>query len=108
MDTYLDPSSLKWERNRKLFYYGISDDIFHKLPQARMFTIVDFSKGYYHIKHDKAVSFLTTFNTLLGRFRVTIIVFVLTEIGDTFQCKLDTIFNNLDFCMGIAVVMIIQ
>ena len=28
-----------------------------------MFTIVDLSKGNYHIKFDEAISFLTIFNT---------------------------------------------
>ena len=28
----------------------ISDDIFHKLSLAKMFTIIDISKGYYHIE----------------------------------------------------------
>ena len=33
--------------------------------------------------------------------------FSLAVAGDTFQCKLDTIFNNIDYCIDMADDMII-
>ena len=77
---------------------------FHKLNVY----LVDFSKGYYHIKLDEASSLFATFNTLLiGRFRFTRISFGLTVIGDAFQWKVGSFFSNLDFCISIADDMII-
>ena len=72
-----------------------------------MFTILDFSINYYFMKLDESSSFLTTFNIPFGRFRFTRMPFDLTVAGDAFQCGLDTILNNLDFCTGIAADMII-
>ena len=54
------------------------------------------------MEHNEASSFFTTFNTPFGRFRFTRMPFGLTVAGYTFQCKLDAIFNSLDFYTGIA------
>ena len=67
-----------------------------------MFTIVDFHNGYYYIKLNEANPFLTTFNTSFGRFRFTRMPFGMIIAGDAFHCKLDTTFNNPDFCTGIT------
>ena len=98
----LDPCDFNQATVREPFYFRTSDDIFHKLSQAKMFTIVYFSMGYHHIELDEASSFPTTLNTPFGRFRFTSTPLGLTVVGEAFQCKLDTISNNLDFCTGIA------
>ena len=54
---------------REQFYHRTPNFIFHKSSQAKMFTLVDFSKGYYQTEPDEAITFLTTFNTPFGRFR---------------------------------------
>ena len=67
-----------------------------------MFTFMDFSKGYYHIELDEVALFLTIFHTSFGKFRLTIIPFGLTIVGDEIQHKLDAVFSNLDFGKGSA------
>ena len=62
---YLDCFKLNQTIGREPFYYKTPDDILHKLLQAKMFTIVDYSEEYYHIKLDEASSFLTTLVPLL-------------------------------------------
>ena len=91
---------------RESFYYRTADEVFHKLSQVKMYPIVDLSMGYYHKELDEARSFLTTFNTPFSRFRFIRIPFGLS-VADVFQCKLDAVFSNLDFCRGIADDMII-
>ena len=59
-------------------------------------------KGYWHQDFDEASSFLTTFNTELGRFRNTVIPFGATVAGDVFQCKLDQHFGHLKNVIVIA------
>ena len=46
-------------------------------------------------KFDQASSFLTTFNTEIGRFRYTVMPFGITVAGDVFQCKLDQCFGRI-------------
>ena len=64
--------------------------------------VCDFKKGYWHQKLDEASSFLTTFNTELGRFRYTIIPFGITVAGDVFQQKLDQCFGHIKDVIMIA------
>ena len=51
---------------------------------------------------DEASSFLTTFNTELGRFSYTVIPFGVTVVRDVFQCKLDQCFGHLKKVILIA------
>ena len=41
-------------------------------------------------------SFLTTFNTEIGRFRYTVMPFGIIVAGDVFQQKLDQCFGKID------------
>ena len=65
-------------------------------------TVCDCKKGYLHQKLDEASSYLTTFNTEIGRFRYTIMPFVATVVGDAFQCKLDQCFGSIKQVIFIA------
>ena len=59
-------------------------------------------KGYWHQKLDQASSFLTTFNTEIGRFRYTVMPFGITVAGDAFQRQLDQCFGKIDQVIVIA------
>ena len=102
MHIYLDPSNLNQAEGREPFYNKTPSKILYKISQVKMFTIVDCSRGYYYIEFDEASSFLTTLNIQFGRFRFIRVLFGLAVVRDAFQCKLDTIFDYLDFCTGIA------
>ena len=99
----MDPSNLYQAIASEPFYHRMTDNIFYKLLQAKMFTIADFIKGNYHIVFDEAISFLTPF----GQLGFTRMSFGLTVTGDEFQHKLDAVFSNLDFCTCTANDMII-
>ena len=58
-------------------------------------SVCDCKKSYWHQELDEASSFLTTFNTELGKFRYTVIPFGATVARDVFQCKLDQCFGHL-------------
>ena len=64
------------------------EDITHVLADACIMTVCDCKKGHWHLKFDKASSFLTIFNTEIGRFRYTVMPFGTTVVGDVFQYKL--------------------
>ena len=59
-------------------------------------TVCDCKKGYWHQKLDEASSFLTTFNTEIGRFIYTVMPFGITVARDVFQRKLDQYFGKID------------
>ena len=76
--------------------------MFYKFSQAKMFTIIDFSKVYYHNQHDEGISLHISFNTQFGTFAFPRMLFWFTVPRDAFQHKLDAVFSNLDFWRGIC------
>ena len=69
---YLDPTNLNKAIIRELYHFRMPDDIAHLLADACIMTVCDCKKGYWDQKLDEASSFLTTFNTEIGRFRYTV------------------------------------
>ena len=67
-----------------------------------MYYDCDCKKGYWHHQLDEASSFLTAFNTELGRFRYTVMPFGVTVAGDVLQCKLDQCFGKIKQVIVIA------
>ena len=64
----LDPTNLNKVITREHHYFRTPEDITHLRAHACIMTVCDLKKGYWHQKLDKASSFLTTFNTEIGRF----------------------------------------
>ena len=65
------------------------------LVDACILTVCDCKKGYWHQMLDEASSYLTTFNTEIGRYRFAVMPFSITVAGDMFQQKLDECFGHM-------------
>ena len=65
-------------------------------------TVCDCKKRYWHQKLDEASSYLTTFNTEIGRYRYTVMPFSITVARDVFQRKLDQHFGQINHVIVIA------
>ena len=65
-------------------------------------TVCDCKKGYWHQKLDEASSYLTMFNTEMGRYRFTVMPFGIRVAGDVFQCKLDECLGHIKNLIVIA------
>ena len=98
----LDPTNLNKVIICEPYSFQTPEDIAQKLAGATVITVLDCSKGYWHQPLDDESSYLTTFNTKIGHFRFTRMPFGATIAGNVFQCKLDSIFLNLDNVMIIA------
>ena len=98
----LEATNLNKAIIRKPFHIRMPEDIGHLLADACIMTVCDCKKGYRHQKLDEASSFLTTFNTEIGRFRYTLIPFGATVPEDVFQCKLDQWFGMIKQVIVIA------
>ena len=85
----LDPTNLNKAITREPYHFRTPEDIAHLLVDACIMTVCNCKKDYWHQKLDEASSFLTTFNTEIGRFRYTVMQFGITEAGVVFQHKLD-------------------
>ena len=98
----LDPTNLNKAIVREPYHFRTPEDIAHLLAEACVMTVCDCKKGYWHQKLDEASSYLTTFNTELGRYRYTVMPFGITVTGDVFQRKLDQYFGQIEQVIVIA------
>ena len=81
----LDSSNLNKVIVREPYHFETPEDIAHLLADACIMSVHDCKKGYWHQELDEASSFLTTFNTELGRFRNTVMPFGATVAGMFFN-----------------------
>ena len=99
---YLDPKNINVAVIREPWFSQTPDDIAHLLADACIITTTDCTKGFWHQPLDEESSYLTTFGTEYGRFRLTIMPFGITVAGDVFQRKLDTMFGHISQVACIA------
>ena len=98
----LDATNLNKAITREHCHFRMPEYIAHLLADACILTVCDCKKGYWHQKLDQASSFLTTFNTEIGRFRYTVMPFGITVAGDVFQRHLAQCFGKIDQLIVIA------
>ena len=98
----LDPTNLNKPIVHELYHFKIQEDIAHFIANSCIMTVCNCKKGYWHQELDEASSFLTTFNTELGRFQYTAMPVGITVAGDVFQQKLDQCFSHLKNIIVIA------
>ena len=87
---------------REPYHFKTPEDTVHLLADACIMSVCNCKKGYWHQELDEASSFLTTFNTELGRFRYIVMLFGATVAGDVFQHKLD---QSLDKIKQVIVIV---
>ena len=63
----LDPTNLNETIIREPYHFRMPEDIAHLLADTCIMTVCNCKKGYWHQKLDEASSYLTTFNTEIGR-----------------------------------------
>ena len=71
----LDPTNLNKAILHEPYHLKTPEDIAHLSGEACVITVCDCRKGYWNQQLDEASSFLTTFNTELGRFQYTVMPF---------------------------------
>ena len=98
----LDPANLNKAVICEPYCSKTPEHIAHLLANAKVITVTDCSKGFWHEELDEDSSYLTTFNTEFGCFRFTRMPFGVNVVGDVFQQKLDEIFGKLTQVMCIA------
>ena len=98
----LDPTNLNKAVTREPYHFRTPEDISHMLADACILTVCDCKKGYWHQTLDEASSYLTTFNTEVGRYRFAVMPFGIMVAGDMFQQKLDECLDHIKNLIVIA------
>ena len=81
----LDPMNPNKAVVLELYHFKTPVDIAHLIANSCIMRVSGWRKGYWRQELNKASSFLTTFNTELGRFWYTVMQFGITVAGDVFQ-----------------------
>ena len=85
----LDPTNLNKVIMREPFH----------LKTPCIISVCECKKGYWHQELDEALSFLTTFNTELGRFRYIVMPFGVTVAGDVFSASWTSVLDTWRICL---------
>ena len=85
----LDPTNLNKAIVCEPYHFKMPEEITHLLTETCIITVSNCRKDVWYQQLDETSSFLTTFNTELGRFCYTVMPFGATFAGGVFQCKLD-------------------
>ena len=67
----IDPRDLNRAIQREHFPIMTIEEVVAGMPQAKVFSVLDATSGYWQVKLDEASSKLCTFNTPYGRYRNT-------------------------------------
>ncbi|KAJ8257246.1 hypothetical protein GJAV_G00183530 [Gymnothorax javanicus] len=96
----LDPRNLNKAIQRPHYPLLTLDDITPKLAGAQYFSVLDARSGYWAIKLTKQSSMLSTFNTMLGRYRFLRLPFGIISAQDEFQRRIDETYEGLNGVTG--------
>ena len=66
------------------------------MPQAKVFSVLDATSGYWQVKLDEASSKLCTFNTPYGRHHFTRLPFGIKSAPKVFQHRMSELFEDVE------------
>lgn len=91
----LDPKPLNDCIRREYFLIPTIDDLTSSLTDAKVFTVIDLTCGFWHISLDKKSSDLTTFMTPFGRYKFNRLPFGLNCAPEIFQRRMVQLFGDI-------------
>ena len=92
----LDPKDLNKAVLREHYQLPTIEDISLCLAGAKIFTILDIKKGFWHMSLDEESSLLTTFNTPFGRFRWKRLPYSIKMAPEIFQRAMHKLIEGLN------------
>ena len=97
----LDPSDLNKAVKREHYPIPTVEEIVAKIPEAKVFTVLDAKSGYLQLKLDYESSLLTTMNTPLGRYRWLKLPFGIKSAPEMYQRAMDEMLEGIDHAYAI-------
>ena len=91
----LDPGDLNKAVRREHTQLPSPDEALAHLTGAKVFSKVDLKNGYWQVPLTESSSYLTTFNTPVGRYRYTRLPFGLNSANEVFQKRVSQAYENL-------------
>ncbi|KAF7648890.1 hypothetical protein LDENG_00150500 [Lucifuga dentata] len=91
----IDPSDLNKVIKREHYPMHTIEQVVSFMPGAKVFSVLDAKSGFLQIELDEASSFLTTFNTPVGRFRWLRLPFGIKCAPEIFQRIMDGMLEGI-------------
>ena len=97
----LDPGDLNKAVKREHYSIPTVYEIVAKIPEAKVFTVLDAKSGYLQMKLDYESSLLTTMNTPVGRYRWLKLPFRIKSAPELYQRAMDEMLEDIDHAYAI-------
>ena len=98
----IDPRDLNKAIKREHYPMKTIEEVIMRMPNAKIFSVLDASSGYWQVKLDRDSAKLCTFNTPFGRYMFNRLPFGLCSAQDVFQSIMSEMFDDID---GVEVIV---
>ena len=98
----LDPGDLNKAVKREHYPIPTVEEISAKIPDAKVFTVLDAKSGYLQMKLDYESSLLTTMNTPIGRYRWLKLPFGIKLAPEMYQRSMYEMLEGIDHAYAIV------
>ena len=98
----IDPRDLNKAVKRDYYPMTTIDEIVTRMPNAKVFSVLDARSGFWQVKLDTPSARLCTFNTPFGRYMFKRLPFGLSSSQDVFQRIMSEMFCDIE---GVEVVV---
>ena len=98
----IDPRNLNKAVKRDYYPMSTIDDIVTRMPNAKVFSVLDASSGFWQVQLDTPSAKLCTFNTPFGRYMFKRLPFGLSSSQGIFQKIMSEMFQDIP---GVEVVV---
>ena len=98
----LDPRELNKSILREHFPMKTVEEVAAKVKNAKIYSVLDASNGYWQIKITRGSQTYTTFNSPFGRYKYLRLPFGIKSSSEVFQRAVSQILENIEGCEVIA------
>ena len=98
----IDPGDLNKAIKQEYYPTKTIKEVVSRMPNAKIFSVLDASSGFWQIELDQGSSKLCTFNTPFGRYMFKRLLFGICSAQDVFQDTMSEIFNGIE---GVEVIV---
>ena len=98
----LDPSNVNKAIRRSIYPMKTVEQVMSELSGKKYFSALDAKSGYCQLPLDEESSYLTTFNTPLGRFRWLRLPFGIRSAPEIYQRVIDTMLEDIEGATAIV------
>ena len=98
----MDPSDLNHAVMREHFPMPTVEDVISRMPNAKVFSVLDANHGFWQVKLAKDSSKLATFNTPFGRYSYMRLPFGIASAPELFQNVMSHLFQDIE---GVEVIV---